>query len=117
MKFNKATYLSFFFLLCFVCSFGVCSIQNFNTSKSKLPSIEKSLSVSKKENNASNGTDFLLEENEKETESNFEAQAFILPFLFSFFQTELYLQKYITAKSPAVVVQNPIYVSVHNFRI
>ncbi len=117
MKLSKTAYLSFFFLFCFLASFGANTIRNFNSSASHSKLIHSKLvSVSSKEESTSANNDFLLEKTENETENDFQAQSFILPFFITYFQYET-LQPITFAKPLAEKLSNPIYISVCNFRI
>ena len=118
MKFNKSTYFSIFFLLCFIASFGAKTVQNLSTNSSLCKFNHKKLAlVSNKYDYGSSSSDSLLEESENETEDVFFNQVFTLPYFISYF-------KYDILKIPPVAVnpltektKNPIYVSVCNFRI
>ena len=118
MKLNKSTYFSFFFLFCFLASFSASTYKNINTVASKSAfKNNKTLSVSTKEDNGSSTTDFLFEENETETENDFQAQVFTLPFFITYFQYEFFQPKLISAQPLAEKLTNPIYIAVCNFRI
>ena len=118
MKLSKSTYFSIFFLFCFLASFSVNTYKNINTTVSKSDSQHsKIISFSCKENNSIADNEFLFEENESETENNFQAQIFILPFFITYFQYELFQPKLISAKPLAEKLTNPIYIEVCNFRI
>ena len=118
MKLNKSTYFSFFFLFCFLASFSANTYKNINTASSKSTfKSNKTLSVSTTEDNSSTNADFLFEENESETENDFQAQVFLLPFFITYFQYELVQPKLISAKPLAEKLTNPIYIEVCNFRI
>lgn len=118
MKLNKATYFSIFFLFCFLASFSARTYQNLNTSYSKtsLTSNKQSF-LSSKESGQYTKTEFIFEENENETESDFELQAFILPFFISSFQYKLTVPTHLSASPLAEKLTNPIYIAVCNFRI
>lgn len=118
MKINKATYLSFFFLLCFLTSFGTRTYQNLNTTYSKTSFLScKQCSLSTNETGKYMKTEFIFEENENESENDFELQALVLPFFISYFQNKLVQLKTISAPPLAEKLTNPIYLSVCNFRI
>ena len=118
MKTNKSTYFSLFFLFCFLASFSVNTYKSIHTLSSKTNiKNSKSISVSTKEENGSASNDFLFEENETETENNFQAQVFTLPFFITYFQYESFQPKPISAQSLAEKLTNPIYIEVCNFRI
>lgn len=118
MKLNKSRYYSLFFLFCFLASFSVNTYKNTQTvySKSHL-STHKGLSVSNKEENSSSSNDFLFEENETETENDFQAQVFTLPFFITYFQYELLQPTLVSAQPFAEKLTTPIYIEVCNFRI
>jgi hypothetical protein len=59
----------------------------------------------------------ISEETETETESCFEMQELILPFVFSFFQISIFQAKQIFVQPLSEKLTNPIYISVCNFRI
>ncbi|MBK6984655.1 MAG: hypothetical protein IPH32_07800 [Bacteroidetes bacterium] len=118
MKTNKSTYFSLFFLFCFIASFSANTYQNIQTVYSKSHfSTNKSVSLSNKEQNNSSSNDFLFEENETETENDFTAQVFILPFFITFFQYESVEPKLVSAQPLAEKLTTPIYIEVCNFRI
>ncbi len=118
MKLGKSTYLAFFFLVCFVASFGANTYRNINISNIKV-SIKhsKTISVSAKEESTSLDNEFLFEETENETENDFQAQIFTLPFFITYFQYEVFKTKTISAQPLAEKLTNPIYIEVCNFRI
>lgn len=118
MKLNKSTYFAFFFLFCFLASFSAITYKNINTvsPKSELKN-SKTICISAKEGSANNSNDYLFEENEGETENNFQAQVFTLPFFITYFQYELFQPKLIPAQPLAEKLTNPIYIAVCNFRI
>ncbi len=118
MKTSKSTYFSLFFLFCFLASFSVNTYKNTQTvySKSHL-STHKGVSLSNKEENNSPSNDFLFEENETETENDFQAQVFTLPFFITFFQYESVEPKLVSAQPLAEKLTTPIYIEVCNFRI
>lgn len=118
MKLNKSTYFSLFFLFCFLASFSASTYKNILTPSSKA-SIKNSklITVSTKEETESASNDFLFEENETETENDFQAQVFILPFFISYFQYESFQPKLVSAKPLAEKLTTPIYIEVCNFRI
>jgi len=115
---KKATYFSLFFLVCFLTSFSVGTYQNFNSryTKSTISSKQK-ISLSSKEDGSYAKTEFLFEENENETESDFEIQASILPFFLAYFQYKLIITHAVSTAPLASKLTNPIYIAVHNFRI
>lgn len=118
MKLSKSTYFAFFFLFCFLASFGAGTYKNLNSSVSKF-SVKHSetISVSAKEEGTSLDNDFLFEENENETENDFHAQSFILPFFVTYFQYEK-SESNVHTESPLLFkLSNPIYITVCNFRI
>ena len=118
MKLSKSTYFAFFFLLCFLASFSASTYRNINTSVSKFSvKHSKTISLSSKEEGASLDNEFLFEENENETENDFQAQSFLLPFFVTYFQYEK-IQPIAFISSPiAEKLSNPIYISICNFRI
>jgi hypothetical protein len=118
MKLSKSTYFAFFFLFCFLAAFSANTFKNLNTTNSKIHLTHtKAISFSAKEDNAALDNDFLFEENENESENDFIAQVFLLPFFVSFFQYEV-LQPTTTSATPVVEkLANPIYIAVCNFRI
>lgn len=118
MKINKPAYFSLFFLFCFLASFSVNTYKSINTlsSKKNLKN-SKCISVSTKEENGTTTNDFLFEENEGETENNFQAQVFTLPFFITYFQYELFQPKLVSAQPLAEKLTTPIYIEVCNFRI
>jgi hypothetical protein len=118
MKLNKSTYFSLFFLFCFLASFSASTYKNINTLSS-ITNIKNSkhISVSTKEDNASDNTDFLFEENETENENDLQAQVFILPYFITFFQYESLQRKLVSAQPLAEKLTTPIYIEVCNFRI
>lgn len=120
MKIKKAKYLSIFFLLCFISSFGLSTAQNYTSKVSKVIREGKNLiTLSPKENHSDNNNDLVFEKNESETESesSFHVQAIILPFLISFFLTQESLTQDFLAEPLSAKQTNPIYISVCNFRI
>lgn len=118
MKLNKSTYFSFFFLFCFLASFSASTYKNIHTSSLKHETKNcQTLSFSSKQGNGDNTSDFLFEENSGETENDFQAQIFTLPFFIAYFQYELLQPKLISAQPLAEKLTNPIYISVCNFRI
>lgn len=117
MKQNKATYLSIFFLLCFVFSFGVNTIQNLNISISKdilNKNCFRNYSEQKKHTDTNT---FVFEENENESEADFNVQHIVLPFFISILSnvTNRYNSDY-SSYLPVKQTCN-IYLSVCNFRI
>lgn len=118
MKLNKSTYFAFFFLFCFIASFSANTYKNIITvsSRSEINN-SKTISISTKQENNSNSNDYLFEENEEETENNFQAQVFTLPFFITYFQYELFQPKLISTNPLVEKLTNPIYISVCNFRI
>ena len=118
LKTIKATYLSLFFLFCFLASFSVNTYKNTHTVYLKSHLItNKGFSLSNKEENSSPSDDFLFEENEIETENDFQAQVFTLPFFITYFQYDTFLPKFISAHPLAEKLTTPIYIEVCNFRI
>ncbi|MES2513920.1 MAG: hypothetical protein V4580_07230 [Bacteroidota bacterium] len=117
MKLNRSTYFSFFFLFCFLASFSANTYRNIQAVHSKHSDNTKHISVSSKEENSCSDTNLLFEEVENETENDFQAQVFILPFFISYFQYELFQPTLIPAKPLAEKQTNPIYIAVCNFRI
>jgi len=118
MRQSKATYFSLFFLFCFLASFSSNTYKNAHAvySKSHL-NTNKEFSLSNKEENSSPSDDFLFEENEIETENDFQAQVFTLPFFITYFQYETFLPKFISAQPLAEKLTTPIYIEVCSFRI
>lgn len=118
MKLNKSTYFSLFFLFCFLASFSANTYKSIHTlsSKTNLKN-SKCVSVSTKEENGTTTNDFLFEENGTETENDFQAQVFTLPFFITYFQYESFQPKLISAQPLAEKLTNPIYIQVCNFRI
>lgn len=118
MKLNKSTYFSLFFLFCFLASFSANTYQNIQSVYSKSHvNTSKGLSFSTKEENSTSSNDFLFEENETETENDFQAQVFILPFFITYFQYEFLQPKLVSAQPLAEKLTTPIYIEVCNFRI
>ena len=118
MKLTKSTYFSLFFLFCFLASFSASTYKNIHTLSSKTNiKNSKSISVSTKEENAADNTDFLFEENETENENDFQAQVFTLPFFITYFQYEFFQPKLVSAQPLAEKLTTPIYIEVCNFRI
>ena len=119
MKLSKTTYFSIFFLLCFLASFSANTYVNIKASSVSKSSVNhsKTISVSAKENNAASDNEFLFEENENNTENDFQAQVFLLPFFVSFFQYEVVKPTFCSVISLTEKLSNPIYIEVCNFRI
>lgn len=118
MKINKATYFASFFLLCFLASFSVNTYNCIHTISSKTNfKNSKNITVSTKEKNEAVPNDFLFEENETETENDFHAQVFILPFFIAYFQYEFFQPNFVSAQPLAEKLTTPIYIEVCNFRI
>lgn len=118
MKLNKSTYFSLFFLFCFLASFSANTYQNINTKRTTFNlKHSKTISLSTKEDNSLSDNQFLFEENESETENDFQAQIFTLPFFVTYFQYEVFKIKLISAKPLAEKLTTPIYIEVCNFRI
>lgn len=118
MKTNKKTYFSIFFLLCFLASFSADTYKNLQTQVSKADlQHQHHLSFTSQESNSVTNTEFLFEETESESESDFEAYILLLPFFISHFQYELFQPKLISSKPLAEKLTNPIYITVCNFRI
>lgn len=116
MKLNKSTYFSLFFLFCFLASFSASTYKNINTlSSSTNIKNSKHISVSTKEDNTTDNTDFLFEETENE--NDLQAQVFILPYFITFFQYESLQRKLVSAQPLAEKLTTPIYIEVCNFRI
>jgi len=118
MKLTKSTYFSLFFLVCYLGSFSANTYRRFDTkfTTCSLKHI-KAISFSSKEDNCSSGNEFLFEENENETENDFQAQVFTLPFFITYFQYEISQTKLVPAQPLAEKLTNPIYIAVCNFRI
>lgn len=118
MKKQKATYLPFFFLLCFVISFCLGSLVSnpFGENKST-PIPNKSVSVSKKSNSTTNDNETLFEENENETESETILSPIVISFFTFFFHKEFSSKKIFSFAPLSQSTSNPIYLSVCNFRI
>jgi len=118
MKLSKSTYFAFFFLFCFLASFSASTYKNINISVSK-SSVKHSkiISISPKEEGASLDNEFLFEETENETENDFQAQSFLLPFFVTYFQYEKVKPVAYTTSTIAEKLSNPIYISICNFRI
>ena len=118
MKLSKSTYFAFFFLFCFLASFGASTYKNINSSVFKtFIKHSKAISVSAKEDGSSIDSEFLFEENENETENDFQAQSFVLPFFISYFQYEVLQPIRFSEKPFSEKLSNPIYIAVCNFRI
>lgn len=118
MKLNKSTYLAFFFLSCFLASFSANAYRNINTSITKFSvKYTKTISISSKEECSSTDNELLFEESENETENDFHAQSFILPFYDTYFQLEKLQPFFFTSCSIVEKLSNPIYISICNFRI
>lgn len=118
MKLSKSTYFAFFFLFCFLASFSANTYKNINSSFSKtILKHSKTATVSSKEENSKLDNEFLFEETENETENDFQAQVFTLPFFITYFQYESFQPKLISVQPLAEKLTNPIYIEVCNFRI
>ena len=118
MRLNKSTYFSIFFLFCFLASFSCNAFQNFNIKSSKVAlSKSNSTILSAKEDINTGSNSLLLEKNENESENDFEAQSFLLPFFISFFQYEILKPQAISQLAFAEKLSNPIYIAVCSFRI
>ncbi|MBL7934233.1 MAG: hypothetical protein JNM51_00310 [Bacteroidia bacterium] len=118
MKLNRATYFSLFFLVSFLVSFGTNTYKNIQTSVSKNDLNHKGvLSFSAKESRSASNPEFLYEESESETENDFHAQVFTLPFFITYFQYESLQPKLVSAQPLAEKQTTPIYIEVCNFRI
>lgn len=85
-------------------------------AKSNTPN-NKLLISSSKDADSSSDKEFLFEENETNSENEFQVQSFILPFLISCSQYEVFEPIIISAQPLAEKLSNPIYLSVCNFRI
>ena len=116
MRKQKTTYLPYFFLLCFVISFGLGSLV-FNQFTDNKSNSNKSISVSKKSNSKSNDNETLFEENENETESETIFGQVLISFFTFFFHKELSYNKVFSYTQLSQNTANPIYLSVCNFRI
>lgn len=118
MKFKKATYFSFFFLGCFLLSFSVGTIQSLN-SKTKTNKVASNhhLTVSQSDFGSTSTVDFVLEENENETEDEFQLHEFTLPFHFSSYIYDVSISIISNVKPLTLKLVNPIYLSVCSFRI
>jgi len=118
MKLSKSTYFAFFFLFCFLASFSASTYRNLNNTIPKT-SIKhsKTITVSSQEESTSVDNEFLFEETENETENDFQAQSFILPFFVTYFQYEKLDSVTFIENPVAEKLSNPIYISVCNFRI
>jgi len=118
MKLNKATYLSIFFLFCFLASFSVNAYQTLNVKESKTCALNHRLHLySQKQDNASANAELLFEENENEHDVDFELAAFIIPYFVAYFYNSEFLPKQFSTKPLVEKYTNPIYLSVCNFRI
>jgi len=118
MKFNKSTYFSLFFLICFIASFGAKTLQNLNTNPSFGKFNHKELAiVSHKYDSISSNSDSLVEESENETEDVFLIQAFTLPYFITYFQYDILKTQSVSANPFAEKLKNPIYIAICNFRI
>ena len=118
MKLNKSTYFSLFFLFCFLASFSANTYKSINTKLATCSlKHSKAISLSSKEDKSLSDNEFLFEENETETENDFQAQVFTLPFFITYFQYESFQPKPISAQPLAEKLTNPIYIAVCNFRI
>lgn len=118
MKFNRSTYFSIFFLLCFIASFGAKTVQNLSTNYSLCKFNHKKLAlVSHKYDNGSSSSDSILEESENETEDVFFNQVCTLPYFISYFKYDILKILPVAVNPLTEKTKNPIYVSVCNFRI
>ncbi len=119
MKLKKQTYISLFFLCCFLASFSFNAYSNFVDSfPTQSKTISKGqLSVSSKQEKLPYNTDYLFDENEGETENDFHIQSFTLPFFIVYFLHERVYLTLQSVKSPKDKLSNPIYIAVCNFRI
>ncbi|MEO6303890.1 MAG: hypothetical protein ABIP51_12030 [Bacteroidia bacterium] len=70
-----------------------------------------------KDHESSDSSQLIIEENENETESGFDVQAFVLPFLVSFLQISPAQDRHFSVSPLSEKLTNPIYLSVCNFRI
>lgn len=123
MKLTKSTYLSVFFLICFVASFGARAMQNLTTVNG-LGKYNKVLAVFSHVYNFSViSSDSLLEDSENETEIETETddvlsvQVFTLPNFIAYFQYEEVKKQSVYPNPLAEKHSNPIYIEICNFRI
>ncbi|MBS1634549.1 MAG: hypothetical protein JST26_01415 [Bacteroidetes bacterium] len=122
MKFKKATYLSILLLSSFLLSvslniaFGFYSNPldgSLSMKHQTVSSSDNGLNISSSFNNAK-ATE---SENESDFEDAFTIQEFIIPFIFSFAQIEEIQPLTVANTEVSLAEANPIYISVHNFRI
>ncbi len=118
MKLSKSTYLSFFFLICFLASFCANTYKNVNSYVPKhTVKHTKTASFNTKEHNTIVDNELLFEETENESENDFQAQFSILPFFISYFQFEIVKPLTFSVKPLSEKLSTPIYIAVCNFRI
>lgn len=119
MKIKKATYFSFLFLLCFLASFSVSVVKKLNTSISSSKKTNySSIAFNKHNDESTDDSEILFEENENEPEPDFVLQYIEFKNLFNsllFYNKQIKNSELISRVSVAKV--KPIYLSVCNFRI
>lgn len=107
--FNLIFFISSF---CFTSLSGLASSQNVHNFNH----VQKQFS-SKEDTENGCCSQLVFEENEKENESIFHTQAFVVPFLGSYFEFEISQSTLITLQPVLVEQTNPIYIAVCNFRV
>lgn len=93
------------------------SYTSFSNSSNNQETFHSEHQFATHKDHTSDSSQLIFEENENETESSFELQAFILPFFIAYSQvTSIHTQHF--SESPfSEQLNNPIYLSVCNFRI
>lgn len=117
MKPNKSIFLPLFLLACFLGSFFTSIYLNTHlaSTNSNLKN-QTALVFSAKKQSAATLKDLIIEKNESESKKAFQAQVFVLPNLFSFFQCK-FVQIDLISQVLAVKLITPIYISYCNLRI
>ena len=119
MKLKATIYYPLFFTFCILASLIASTLQNIKTPIAKFDNVSyKHISFSDKEQNTTN-SDFLFEENEIETETfvGLKLLTNILPYFIAFFQSETLQPTSNNSHFLENKPNNPIYISVCNFRI
>lgn len=122
MKLKKATYLSLILLTSFLVSVSLNIAFSYHLGASRSLSLRQQ-TVSTSDNGSQNiNNAFNFVKTESETENDFEdafmGQAFLVPSLFSFFNSNDAQQRVPAAGENTVSTEpNPIYIAVRNFRI
>ena len=119
MKLSKSTYLSFFFLICFLASFCANTYKNVNSYVPKhTVKHTKTASFNTKEHNTIVDNELLFEETENESSSTLvNSGERFLPFFISYFQFEIVKPLTFSVKPLSEKLSTPIYIAVCNFRI